>query len=103
MNRSLTRRTGFWSSLVVLALASVSVVVRAQSPVPVAVAAAPPVADMSANERLALLQTLLNRWAPTIQSTPGANVNGWRDRVSTLAMRADPADLRALAYEEDRR
>lgn len=100
MYRALPRRAGLWPSFVVLALASLSVVVRAQNPVPVATAAASPVADISANERLALLQTLLNRWAPTIQSTPRANVDGWRDRVSTLAMKADPADLRAALRGE---
>lgn len=77
----------------------------AQIPVPPRMAgngpvASPSVVDMTMEERLALTQTLINRWSSAIQAAPGASVDMWRDRATSRMMKADAANLRAAAKGE---
>lgn len=80
-------------------------VAGAQIPVPPRMAvngpvASPSVVDMTMEERLALTQTLINRWSSAIQAAPGASVDMWRDRATSRMMKADAANLRAAAKGE---
>lgn len=63
-------------------------------------AAAFSLVEMTMEERLALSQTLINRWSSAIQATPGASVDMWRDRVTARMMKADAANLRTAAKSE---
>lgn len=81
------------------------VIAGAQIPVPPRMAvdgpvASPSVVDMTMEERLALTQTLINRWSSAIQAAPGASVDMWRDRATSRMMKADAANLRAAAKGE---
>lgn len=48
----------------------------------------------SPSERHALIEALLAKWGPYVQSTFGADVNVWRDRLTMRFMNADATNLR---------